>query len=874
MAEIIQVYDITIQDDITLPIRIGLDGHSPYIGENGNWYEWSYTEDDYVDTGIQAHGVTFDQLTPEQIALLQAPAIEAAEQAAEDVASVISAFEIVEGQWEINEGIRESNEDTRELNEGVRESNELIREDNEDTRESNEETRQTQETTRQENETTRGQNEETRQTQETTRQQQEAGRVQAELDRVNSGAALVVDIKAIQPAVAFLKRVTADGGTCADKSLLAKFYTEMNQSLANTHALYFFQLGIKERVSGINRFCNKGYDLGPLNNDGVMATEATQSYVGGYIAQNEFRCLKYLQGQTQTGEITIPTKSYLATDSWTLTMALKANRASGRILVGSTWRIQIEPAYISLQTGSVIIMSGVHSFAWGKTAIIEFQYSNGTALIKVNGIPLVTTPTSSAIDFNKIAYASATPFDGSIYYYHLENVRISESDSQKRYNFLRSLFAEIEGINIGNQNWITSNVEQTVVGNGTVIPEIQSATTSINAELITDASARDFSSDSGWWTKSAGITIAGGVCNIKSTAGESQFIQRNVLLTIGRQYTITLEIVANRSGSLRLEGLGSDNYDIDSTVGIKTYHLTAVQSYLIIKRTGVCDIDIDNASLKLTGWADLTTPAWCYYDNSVANGAVYGKLYNWYAIDLINKYAPQGYRVPTSADFTQLATFLGGTSVAGGKMKKEGLTYWNTPNTGATNENGFSAIGGGLRDPNTGAFINYNVRGYFYTSNSTFGSNYGFGVETVTSEIRISAYWAAAGVKSGQSLRYLRTSPVGENRRQIESGFFTTDIASVAKSINVPHGYVITQIRITTTTNVTSIEAKLFNTAGSAVATLITGKACNATSTVFDVAVDQPTQPTDFTVKTTAVGNSTAGVIGMNITVICEKIQI
>ena len=74
--------------------------------------------------------------------------------------------------------------------------------------------------------------------------------------------------------------------------------------------------------------------------------------------------------------------------------------------------------------------------------------------------------------------------------------------------------------------------------------------------------------------------------------------------------------------------------------------------------------------------------------------------------------------------------------------------------------------------------------------------------------------------------------------------------------------------------SVTSIEAKLFNTAGSAVATLITGKTCNATSIVFDVAVDQPTQPTDFTVKTTAVGNSTAGVIGMNITVICEKIQI
>jgi uncharacterized protein (TIGR02145 family) len=91
---------------------------------------------------------------------------------------------------------------------------------------------------------------------------------------------------------------------------------------------------------------------------------------------------------------------------------------------------------------------------------------------------------------------------------------------------------------------------------------------------------------------------------------------------------------------------------------------------------------------------------WCYYNNDVANGAIYGKLYNWYAaklLDLDMESAGFGWRVPTSAQFTTLANALGGASVAGGKMKMTGLDYWNTPNTGATNESGFTGLGGGIK---------------------------------------------------------------------------------------------------------------------------------------------------------------------------------
>ena len=97
----------------------------------------------------------------------------------------------------------------------------------------------------------------------------------------------------------------------------------------------------------------------------------------------------------------------------------------------------------------------------------------------------------------------------------------------------------------------------------------------------------------------------------------------------------------------------------------------------------------------------------------IANGAIYGKLYNWFAVKLLqmdidyynanNPTTPFGWRVPTQADFNTLATTLGGASVAGGKMKMTGTTYWNSPNTGADNSSGFSAIGSS-RSTNSGTF--------------------------------------------------------------------------------------------------------------------------------------------------------------------------
>jgi len=95
-------------------------------------------------------------------------------------------------------------------------------------------------------------------------------------------------------------------------------------------------------------------------------------------------------------------------------------------------------------------------------------------------------------------------------------------------------------------------------------------------------------------------------------------------------------------------------------------------------------------------WNTLTTGAWCYYENNTANGTVYGKLYNWYAVNDPRGLAPTGYHVASDGEWTTLTTFLGGVNVAGNKMKA--TTGW-TPYSGITNTNssGFTGLPGGYR---------------------------------------------------------------------------------------------------------------------------------------------------------------------------------
>lgn len=114
-------------------------------------------------------------------------------------------------------------------------------------------------------------------------------------------------------------------------------------------------------------------------------------------------------------------------------------------------------------------------------------------------------------------------------------------------------------------------------------------------------------------------------------------------------------------------------------------------------------------------WNNLSTPGYCYYNNDDANKKTYGALYNWYAVNT-GKLAPKGWHVPSKEEWDTLKEYVG--SVVGGKLKETGTVHWKPENDYATNETGFTALPGGLRDSSRGRFFSINNNAFFYSSTS------------------------------------------------------------------------------------------------------------------------------------------------------------
>jgi uncharacterized protein (TIGR02145 family) len=101
----------------------------------------------------------------------------------------------------------------------------------------------------------------------------------------------------------------------------------------------------------------------------------------------------------------------------------------------------------------------------------------------------------------------------------------------------------------------------------------------------------------------------------------------------------------------------------------------------------------------------ITSGAWCYYNNDSAYGSIYGKMYNWYAVNDPRGLAPTGYHIPSIDEWEILKNCLGGQLIAGGKMKEAGTSHWNNPNVDASNSSGFTGLpGGGSMFPTDDAF--------------------------------------------------------------------------------------------------------------------------------------------------------------------------
>jgi uncharacterized protein (TIGR02145 family) len=141
-------------------------------------------------------------------------------------------------------------------------------------------------------------------------------------------------------------------------------------------------------------------------------------------------------------------------------------------------------------------------------------------------------------------------------------------------------------------------------------------------------------------------------------------------------------------------------------------------------------------------WNHNTTGAFCWYpgiDNT--DKMVYGALYNQYSVKT-GRLAPGGWHVSTLQDWIALTEYLGGESVAGGFLKESGFTHWCNPNTGATNQSGFTALPGGyttkINFNNIGGFNGMTYTGIWWTPSESEGAPdymYAFEIDYFTREV-------------------------------------------------------------------------------------------------------------------------------------------
>ena len=566
---------------------------------------------------------------------------------------------------------------------------------------------------------------------------------------------LVANVKSkVRP---YRNTLVADSGAIRNEQMLQAFYAMCEQSEIGSSIQAAFIAGAGAKFNAGN-FSKLYSTYG--SNDAVQATALNQPYLSGNIAPNERYAMLNPNGSSRV--ITHPAISFNATDPWSLTIIVQTNgvatlgyfySASANTLLGfsSTGTVKFRNESATLVSGTV---GGALKYS-GKTTVYTFiAAGDGSLKCYANGVLFDTITNPTNVTLASIFNIPSTAMYGKIFASIIRSGALTASQVLAEYNFFASIYPDVPTVTIGTQQWATSNLDIVCTPQGNVINEI---TDNANVELVTVTADRDFSSDTGFWTKGTGITIGSGTCNFTAVA-DGVTLSRASILTVGKYVKVTYAVSGYTSGGIAVVVGGTVGTTRNANGTYTEFIKCGATTTMAWKAVGTTTLSIDDDSVGLVGWSGLTevydavyaatagvaavkdqagclaAAAWCHYNNDSANGAIYGKLYNWYAARTIqydidaynaaNPTTPWGYHVPTPAEFTTLQTTLGGSTVAGGKMKKEGLTYWLTPNPGADNSSGFSSVPTGYRISTTGIFGSQVGVANFWTS--AFITLYGY----------------------------------------------------------------------------------------------------------------------------------------------------
>ena len=455
---------------------------------------------------------------------------------------------------------------------------------------------------------------------------------------------------------------------------------------------------------------------------------------------------------------------------------------------GICWTTTSNPTIISNKTndgsGSLSFTSQLSGLQEGTKYYVRAYATNAKGTSYGNEVSFTTTainkPTLTTNTITNISSSSATSggvisSDGGvsiiakgICWSATSNPTITSNKTNDGSGSL-SFTSQLSGLQEGTTYYVrayATNAKGTSYGN-----EVSFTTTAINKPTLTTNTITNISSTSATsggvissdggaliiakgicWSTSSNPTVANNITN--EGTGVTSFTCKMTGLQEGTKYYVRAYATNAKGTSYGQEVSFAANemiIDIEGNkyktvkIGTQTWMAENLKTSKYSDGTAITNVT-DN-----TNWSNLTTGAWSYYSNDAANNAKYGKLYNWYAVSPTtngNKnVCPSGWYVPTDAEWTVLTDYLGGASVAGGKMKEVGTTNWYGPNIDATNMSLFTGLPGGKRNDD-GSYGGIGYSGYWWSSTYAWYRTVGFINGTVDRLL--------LNTRSGFSVRCLR----------------------------------------------------------------------------------------------------------------------
>ena len=251
----------------------------------------------------------------------------------------------------------------------------------------------------------------------------------------------------------------------------------------------------------------------------------------------------------------------------------------------------------------------------------------------------------------------------------------------------------------------------------TTAPSATSATTGTSGGSIASDGGSAVTAKGVCWSLTANPVIGTGNFTNNGT-GTASFTSNITGLNANTTYHVRAYAtngVGTAYGADRM--FTTDPLTVNDTDG-NTYNIIRIGTQLWMKQNLKTTKFNDNSSIPYvsgsSAWSNLSSSGYCWYDSDQGYKNTYGALYNWYAVNTA-KLCPAGWHVSTDNDWLTLEFYLGGVSPAGGKLKETGTSHWLAPNSGATNEVDFTALPGGWRRGDNGAFETMNSYGLWWT---------------------------------------------------------------------------------------------------------------------------------------------------------------